>query len=184
VDGITWQPKRELGSNGIAALIMSQLEQKEVCKVTTVEDDTDFQSYLETNPSGLVMLAGPWRDWPEPVLQQDTGDFVKWLKINAPSIPVEVRKKEQRLLLQSGDYLLHLAFLDSDVSVQIYLNMVASYLYDKLKCALKGEKARVHFSAVYEDKANKVVKRFDFEGDIEALQKVIKRFDLNKFLDD
>jgi hypothetical protein len=168
----------------MTASVMSQLEPKEICQVATVEDDADFRSHLETNPSGLVMVAEPWGDWPEPVLRQDAGDFVKWLKINAPSIPVEVRKTEQRLFLQSGDYWLPLAFLASDVSVQIYLNMVASYLYDKLKGALKGEKARVHFSAVYEDKANKVVKRFDFEGDIEALQKAIKRFDLNKFLDD
>jgi hypothetical protein len=163
---------------------MFQLEPKEVCEVVTVEDATDFQSYLGTNPSGLLMVSEPWGDQPEPVLPQDAGDFVKWLKINAPSIPVEVRKTDRRLLLQSGDYWLPVAFLASDVSVQIYLNMVASFLYDKLKGALKGEKARVHLSAVYEDKANKVVKRFDFEGDAEALQKAIKRFDLNKFLDD
>lgn len=163
---------------------MSQLEPKEVCKVITVEDDADFRGYLGANPSGLVMLAEPWGDRPEPVMRQDAGDFVKWLKVNAPSIPVEVRKTEQRLFLQSGDCWLPLAFLASDVSVQIYLNMVASYLYDKLKGALKGEKPRVHLSAVYEDKANNTVKRFDFEGNIEALQRVIKRFDLNKFLDD
>jgi hypothetical protein len=163
---------------------MSPLEPKEICEVIPVEDDADFQSYIEANPSGLVMLAEPWRDWPDAVLQPHTGDFAKWLKINAPSINVEIRKTGQRLVLHSNEYWLPLVFLANDVTVQIYLNMVASYLYDKLKGALKGETARVHLSAVYEDKTNDVVKRFDFEGDIEALQKAIKRFDLNKFLDD
>jgi hypothetical protein len=163
---------------------MSLLEPKEVCKVVTVENDADFQNFIETNPSGLAMVSEPWRDWPEPILQPHAGDFAKWLKTNAPSIHVEVRKTNERLLSQSGEYWLPLVFLASDVTVQIYLNMVASYLYDKLKGALRGETARVHLSAVYEDKTNDTVKRFDFEGDVEALQKAIKRFDLNKFLDD
>lgn len=74
--------------------------------------------------------------------------------------------------------------LSSDVSVQFYLNLVANYVYDKLKGALKGEKIRVRFSAVYEEPKTGVIKRFDFEGDEQALAKTIKRFDLNRFLDD
>jgi hypothetical protein len=66
----------------------------------TVEGDRDFQSYLATNPNGLAMLPEVWRESPEPVLKSDAGDFAKWLKINAPSIHVEMRKTDKRLLLR------------------------------------------------------------------------------------
>lgn len=157
---------------------------KEICEVVIVEDDSDFRAYQKGNPSGFVMVPEPYGEVKGLVLKSDGGDFAKWLKRHDPSIKMEVRQAEQRLILRSGDYWLPLAFLASDVALPIYLNMVASYLYEKMKGALRGEKARVHLSAMYEDKSAGIVKRFNFEGDQEALQKVIKRFDLNKFLDE
>lgn len=76
-----------------------------------------------------------------------------------------------------------IVFLASDVTLPIYLNLVANYLYDKSKALLRGEQNRVHFSAVYEDKSTGTTKKFIFEGNEEALQKAIKKFDVNKFLE-
>lgn len=163
----------------------SQLETKEVIEVLTV-DDPEFERFIETNPNGLAIVPARWRDYPEPVLPPNSGDFAKWLRAKNPSVSVQVIKTDKRLLLHSGDYLLPLVFLASDVSVQVYLNMVASFLYDKLKGALKGEPPpRVHLSAEYiETPDGCVIKRFNFDGDMDALDRAIKRFDANKFLDD
>src|SRR4029450_9456954 len=98
---------------------------------------------------------------------------------NAPSLPVEVPPSEHRLVLRSGDYWLPLAFLASDVALPVYLNLVASYIYEKMKGVLKGDRARVRFSAVYEDRG--VLKRFDFDGDQDALKTAIKKLDPNEF---
>lgn len=163
---------------------MPVLEPKQVCEIVTVEDDTDFITYKKSNPTGLVMLPEQYGESKQLVLKSDAGDFAKWLKTNASTIKVKVGKADQRLVLRSGDYWLPLVFLASDVALPIYLNLVANYLYEKMKGALKGETACVHLSAVYEDKTTGVVKRFNFEGDAEALQKAIKRFDLNQFLDE
>ena len=163
----------------------SQLEPKEVAEVITIDDDPEFQRFIETNPVGLAIVPKRWRDYPEPVLPPDAGDFAKWLRANAP-VSVKVIETDKRLVLHSAEFWLPLVFLASDVSVQVYLNMVASYLYDKLKGALKGDAApRVHLSAEYvETPDGRVIKRFNFDGDLDTLKKVTKRFDLNKFLDD
>lgn len=62
--------------------------------------------------------------------------------------------------------------------------LVASYLYERMKGELKGESTRVHFCAEFEDKHNGKIKRFTFDGDADALQKAIKRFNVNDFLDE
>lgn len=74
--------------------------------------------------------------------------------------------------------------LAADTSVQLFLNMAASYLYDQAKGLLKNEKARINLSVIYQDEPAGITKKFEFSGDGEALSKVIKRFDLNKFLDE
>jgi hypothetical protein len=163
----------------------SLFEPKETAEVTTINDDPEFQRFIETNPVGLAIVPEQWRDYPEPVLPPNAGDFAKWLRAYAPSVSVQIIKTEKRLLLHSADYWLPLVFLASDVSVQIYLNMVASFLYDKLKGALKGDTTRVHLSAEYEETPDGgVIKRFNFDGDMDALDRVMKRFNVNKFLDD
>jgi hypothetical protein len=163
----------------------SLLEPKEVVEVITVSGDPEFERFIETDARGLTIVPEPWKDYPEPVLPPDAGDFAKWLRANATSVSVRVAETDKRLVLHSAEIWLGLAFLASDVSVQIYLNMVANYLYDRLKGALKGETSRVHFSVEYEETPNGgVIKRFNFAGDVDALKKVIKRFDLNRFLDD
>ena len=52
-----------------------------------------------------------------------------------------------------------------------------------MKGALRNEKARVHLEVIVDDKNEGISKRFHYEGDVEGLQKVIKKVDLNRFLD-
>lgn len=163
---------------------MDVLEAKEICELVTVEDAAAFRNFSKSASTGLSMIPEEYGEPKQLVLKSDAGDFAKWLKGYDPKINVGIGKADQRLVLRSGDYWLPLVYLAHDIVLPVYLNLVASYLYEKMKGALKGEVTRVHLSAEYEDKATGIVKRFNFEGDSEALQKAIKRFDLNEFLDE
>lgn len=163
---------------------MSVLEPKEICEFVAVPDAHEFRAYRASKPRGILVVPELQTEAGGRVLKSDGGDFRKWIKRNAPTVTVEMQSRKPLLVLRSADYWLPLVFLATDVALPIYLNLVASYLYDKMKGALKGEKPRVHLSAVYEETPSGVVKRFNFEGDVNALQKVIKKFDLNEFLDD
>jgi len=163
---------------------LSLFEPKDVCDLITVEADATFRAFAANNSSGLEMRAEEYGEPKQFVLKSAAGDFAKWLRAHDPAIKVVMDAKAPKLVLRSGDVLLPLAFLASDIALPIYLNLVASYLYEKMKGALKGETTRVHLCAEYEDKVHGKIKRFSFEGDAEALQKAIKRFDLNEFFDE
>jgi hypothetical protein len=163
---------------------MTVLEPKDICEFLVVAEDHEFRAYQAGSPQGVLVVPEVQTEAGARVLKSDGGDFRKWMKRSAPMVNVQLQSRERLLVLRSADYWLPLVFLASDVALPVYLNLVANYLYDKMKGALKGEKARVHLSAVYEATPSGVVKRFNFEGDVEALQKVIKKFDLNEFLDD
>jgi hypothetical protein len=156
----------------------------DVAEISEMAHEAEFRAFRKANRRGLAMIPEIYGDSPKPALRSAGGDFAKWLKINAPTIPVDVRRSDQRLVLRSGDYWLPLVFLAGDVALPVYLKLIANYIYEKMKGALKGDKIRVRFSAMYEDPSTGVVKRFDFDGDDEALQQAIKQFDPNKFFSD
>lgn len=163
---------------------MDIFDDKESCEVIIVDDDNEFNEFLNSSPSGLALVSEKYRECEGLVLKAGAGDFSKWLRQNKPELNVEVRKTDKQLVLRSGDFWLPLVFLASDVTLPVYLNLVASYIYDRMRGALRGEKARVHLEAIYEDNQEGVVKKFSFEGDVDGLQKAIKRFDLNKFMEE
>jgi hypothetical protein len=160
------------------------LSQKNVFEIIPVENDRDFRAYLATNPTGFVMVPERHADTNELILKGDARMFAKWIKLHKPSVVVDIQKADKELQLRSSDHWLPLMFLATNVTLPIFLNMVAAYLFDRLKGALRGESARVHFSVIYEDKAAGLTKRFNFEGDAETLQKIIKKFDANEFTND
>jgi hypothetical protein len=160
------------------------LESKEICELVTVEDDRDFRDFVATNPTGLRMVPEIYREASQVSMKAEAGAFAKWIRTQDSKINVELDDKIHRLVLRSGDVWLPLVFLSSDIALPIYLNLVSSFIWDKMKGALKGDTVRVHLSAEYEDKVSGTVKRFNFEGDADSLQKAIKRFDLNRFLDE
>ncbi|MFH1117070.1 MAG: hypothetical protein V1792_24395 [Pseudomonadota bacterium] len=163
---------------------MFSIEPKDLFEIHSISEDSDFRDYVDTDPTGLKIISLEYPGCNERVLYSEAGDFEKWIRKSKPEINIEVEKVNRKLVLQSGDYWLPLVFLASDVTLPIYLNIVASYLYDKIKGALKGEKPRVHFSAVYQDELAGVTKKVEFEGDIDALSKIITKININKLLND
>ena len=163
---------------------MTSLEPKDTCELRNVEDATAFRAFSAKHPSGLEMVAEQYGKDEQVAVKSDAGHFAKWLRANNPALNVVLESKAPKLVLRSGDIWLPLAFLASDIALPIYLNLVASYLYDRMKGALKGESTRVHFCAEFEDKSSGRIKRFTFDGDADALKNAIKRFDVNDFLDE
>ncbi len=117
-------------------------------------------------------------------LKADAGDFAKWIRVNQPECKVELPKVESLLVLRNSDCWLPLVYLATDVALPVYLNIVSTYIYDKMKGALVGETVRIHLSAMYEDKKAGIVKKFVFTGDREALESAIRKFDVNEFMND
>ena len=162
---------------------MDIFDDKESCEVVIVDDDKEFRNFLNLSPSGISIIPEKYQGCEGLVLKDNAGDFSKWLRKNKPELNVEVRKADKRLVLKSNDFWIPLVFLAQDVALPFYLNLVANYVYDRMKGALRGEKGRIHLEAIYEDKQEGVVKKFRYEGDDDGLQKAIKQFDLNKFMD-
>ncbi|MFH2135377.1 MAG: hypothetical protein ABII81_09405 [Pseudomonadota bacterium] len=163
---------------------MDLLEFHPSATVKSFEDDADFLAFLASESSGLAFVPEPQSHCGVLGLKSDFSDFAKWARATSPNIQVTAPNNVPKIILRNSDVWLPLAFLAGDTSIQIFLNMVASYLYDRAKGSLKNERTRIHLSVVYQDKAAGKSKRFDFSGDSEALGKAIKRFDLNEFFDD
>lgn len=156
------------------------------CETSVVDviDDAAYRRFVEGLTTGVAFL-------PEPVgqdgtygLKPDYGDFLKWMAATHPQVALTLPPESPKVVLRSADIWLPLAYLAGDTSVQIFLNMAASYLYDCSKGILKGDAPRVHLSVVYEDRHTGKTKRLDFTGDADELNKVIKKFDPNNFFSD
>lgn len=152
--------------------------------VSTLEDDSDYQSFLTGDGQGLCFVPEPYGNNTQLSLASDSGDFAKWIRQHDPLIPISLPTNTPKVVLRNADVWLPLIYLASDTSVQVFLNMAASYLYDKAKGALKNENPRIHMRAIYQDKRGGKTKKFEFSGDAEALTKVIKKFDPNNFFDE
>lgn len=163
---------------------MSILEPRQVAEIVELDDDPAGYEFATRAAGGIRIVAEAHGESRSVALRESAGDFAKWLKRISPGVPVELQVPAERLVLRCGDYWLPLVFLAKDVALPVYLGLVSNYIYDKMKGALAGDRTRIRFSAIFEDRRAGVIKRFDFEGDSEALEKAIKRFDLNEFLDD
>jgi hypothetical protein len=159
------------------------LDDTETCEIVALDENSDFQSFLQTGLSGLKFVPTKYRSYEGKLLSPDAGDFSKWLKCNHSEVNLAIDRGDGTLVLRSSDFWMPLVFLASDIALPIYLNLVSNYIYDRMKGALRNEKARVHLEAVFHDDKEGVSKKFRYEGDVESLQKIIKKFDLNCFLD-
>jgi len=162
---------------------MSHLAPEDKCEIVSVEDDSAFRSFLEGDPTGLAMIPQAYGSVEVPVLSCDAGDFRKWLKSQQPEMHIQMPEADL-LALRSGEIWLPLVFLASDVALPVYLNLVACYMYDRMRGALRGDRLCAHMTAEFLDGESGSVKRFCFKGDADALKAVIKKFDVNRFLDD
>lgn len=162
---------------------MNPFENKNICKVENFDVSTLVDEKLPEQ-KGIVVLPERHGHAKQLAVVADAGDFVKWVKRNSDGISISQPKETKKLLLRSIDIFLPLVFLASDIALPVYLNLVASYLYDKTRGNLKNDSDNIRFSAVYKSEKDGVLKKFEFSGNGEALKKTIKKFDLNEFLDD
>ena len=158
-------------------------EPHDLCEVVAVEDPADYEAFLRSDPSGFQMVPERHGDSEVLVLPSHAGDFAKWVRRHRPDVAVSSGCVEGRLIRRANDVWLPLVYLAQDVALPVFLGLVTSYLYDKMKGALRGDRTRVHFSVEYEDARAGVVRRFNFEGDAEALNETLKQFDVDRFLD-
>jgi len=155
--------------------------------------DLDLDEYLARVQSKstaekqgiLVLPTENWRQTGVTVFMPETFSFVKWVKQNnANSNRVSVVSLEENKIadLRSADFWIPLAYLFSDTSLQIYLNIVASYLYDRMRGVLQGEKRIVDLEVLIEDKKAGRTKRFTYHGSYDGLKEIIKKIDINEFV--
>jgi len=162
---------------------MAFVHEQDCLELKDVSDGEAFSSVQSMCQSGISIMKEQYPDCSEPILKPESGDFAKWLRSNHSQINLVYEKPGKRLLLRGNDYWMPLVFLASDISLPIYLNLVSSYVYEKMKGSLPHEKARVHVEVVFQDKKNGVLKSFKYEGDINGLEKSVGKFDINKFMD-
>lgn len=157
---------------------------KPVLEVQPFELDAASIEFSDLSISGIRFIAEEQYGGSPASLKADSGDFAKWIRQQDPNLEVHVPQGTPKIALHGADIWLPLIQLAGDTSMQIFLNMAASYLYDRSKGALKNDAPRIHMSVIYQDKAQGKMKKFEFSGDHDALAKAIKRFDLDNFFRD
>ena len=160
------------------------LKFKPVLAVHPFEPDSECQAFVDSTRVGLRFIAEAQYGGSPASLKADFGDFAKWIRLHQSDLIIQIPKGTPKIALHGADVWLPLIQLATDTSMQIFLNMAASYLYDRAKGALKTDTPRVHMSVIYLDKKQGKTKKFEFSGDNEALAKAIKRFDLDNFFRD
>lgn len=165
--------------------MMPEMPQRaDICTVTELAPDSDLIATAQAHRAGLLIIPEANSFDGSLAHSSDAGDLKKWIKEHHPEINLVWEKADSTLFLRSGDFWLPLVVLANDITIQVYLNLVASYLYDRMKGMFATRNPRVEMSAIYHDGATNKTKRFDFKGDTESFSKAVKKFDLNEFLND
>ena len=166
------------------------LEREDEYKYEDVDFNIDeylsrVQAKSDTARQGILVLPTEhWRQSSVNVFMPETFDFVKWMRQNSTidvSINIATVEDIQVAEMRSDNFWFPLAYLFNDISVQIYLNIVASYLYDRIKGALRADQTTVDLELLTEDKKKGRVKRFSYHGSYEGLKEIIEKMD--KFME-
>lgn len=159
--------------------IMSSIEVEKNFTIETIIENEELQAILETHPLGIVIRPTRYRE--HNAIYSEATPFVKWLKKNSPETAVQKSETLSKISLHSNEIWMPFVFLANDVTLSVFLNLVSSYIYEKARGNLKEEKTIVHITAEYNDTKEGKFKKFTFSGDKDALQKAIKKVDLDKF---
>lgn len=162
---------------------MHFFDNQDICEIIPIDNNEQFCEFVNSCSADIAFIPEPYLEYKGLIMNVDAGNFAKWLRKTKPELRIDHSRSDGKLILRSSDLWLPLVFLASNVALPVYLNLVSSYIFERMRGALRGEKQRVHFDVIYEDKHDGITKKLHFEGDNEALEKTIKRLDLNKFLD-
>lgn len=127
------------------------------------------------------------RDGVERAFQPDTVAFYKYSVANKDSdIKIELfenKGEEKVLALHSFDIWIPMMYVAGSVMLPIAINLVSSYVYDRMKGRPKDEPT-VHFNLLYEDKEKGVSKHLSYKGSIEGFKENFEKVDVNKIWED
>lgn len=158
-------------------------ETKDTHKIEVIEDNPELISLMKTNTKGILCVPeNITRQSLYNVIMPQTYDFAKWIRKNRKDITIDVAESEGIKSLHSHDFWIPIVILASDMSVQVFLGLVSSYIYDRIKGALKHDKADVHVQAYYKETPEGVIKKFSYDGSAEGFEKVAKGINIKKFL--
>ena len=150
-------------------------------EITDYADSSDFKAFA-ADGAGIMIVPESYGQTPQKVLFPEAGRFAKWMKAKRSDIQVNIDHSYPGLDLKDQDIWMPLIYLSQDVSLQLFLKIVAAYLYDRLKGSLKTDRNMVHLKVCYEDTEHGSSKLFEFNGNTEALEEAMRRFHVNKFL--
>lgn len=154
--------------------------------------DFNLEEYLErlqTNydyeQTGILLLPNEnWRQLGHPVFMPETSNLLKWVTQN-PSIEVDICRVEMDEIriadLRSYDIWLPILYIFGDTSFQLTLNIVANYIYDRMRGLLPNEDPKIHLEILNEEDG--VIRRFTYDGSATDLKQIAKKVDLNKLLE-
>ena len=158
-------------------------ETKDTHKIEVIEDNPELISLMQTNIKGILCVPeNITRQSLYNVIMPQTYDFAKWIRKNKKDITIDVAESEGIKSLHSHDFWMPIVILASDISVQVFLGLVSSYIYDRIKGALKHDRADVHVQTYYKETPEGVIKKFSYHGSVAGFEKVAKRININKFL--
>lgn len=159
-------------------------------------EETNFQldDYLNriksepvTTRQGILILPQEnWHQSGKVVFSPETFNFVKWVKqheANADCVNLVALAETKTADLRSHDFWFPLAFLFSDVTLQLYLNMVANYLYDRLKGAIHGENPTIDLQVLVQESKKGKIKKLTYHGSCDGLQRISEKIDINKLME-
>jgi hypothetical protein len=159
-------------------------EHKDKYKIEQLSDNSELTTLIQNNTKSILCI-------PENITKQssynivmaETYDFAKWLRKKRQDISIDVTQSEGIKSLHSNEFWMPIVILASDMSVQVFLGIVSSYIYDRIKGALKHDKSDIHVQAYYKETPDEVIKKFSYDGSVEGFEKVAKKFNVNKFLE-
>ncbi|TXH94804.1 MAG: hypothetical protein E6Q75_11565 [Rheinheimera sp.] len=115
-------------------------------------------------------------------ISSESDAFKKWMKIKYPDIEILVPENKSRFDLHDKTLIMPLVTLLADMSLINYLNLVLEYANFYFRGSLKSDLNEVSLRVSHRDPTSGIVKEFEFKGSEDALEKCIKKIDVNKLM--
>ena len=144
-------------------------------------EPSESEADLLSTGTGLYFRAQASRD-EEFTLSSEAQPFAKWLRVNRPDLPVHL-DSGSTLALHSGDLWMPLAFLGSEVAVHLYIDLVAHYIYDKVRGALHHDSPKAEVSFVFQNKSGTITRVY-YKGPAKEFKECFQKVDIIRLLED
>ncbi len=161
---------------------MDPFDKKDESKVEEIQvDEKRYLDILQTQEDKVLCIPNRIINPDDNYLMPETYDFAKWVRRNVPEVAIAVEEGDGVKDLRSGDFWFPVILLIGDVSLQIAVNIVSNYIYDKIKGKLQHDPVSVHLETIFQDKGKKEIKKFSYNGSLEGLEKI--KSNIDKFLE-